>query len=154
MTRNVRGIVCCVLLVGMPSGCAPRAYKRIALTAPETGNRVATCYVLGRGGSQVLGAGLKKTDGQWHIVGRMAGSPPLTRSDTTLRVEAVTGDESLVSFSTGHAERKRSGVRLRKSRYATFCLEIPDPDSFDHLHLALVSPGERDSILPPHEPEH
>ncbi|MCO6438597.1 MAG: hypothetical protein J5J06_16010 [Phycisphaerae bacterium] len=70
-----------------------------------------------------------------------------------MRVEAVTSDESLVSFSTGYAERKPSGVRLRKSRYATFRLEIPDPDSFDHLHLALVSPDERDSILPSHEPE-
>ncbi len=150
MKRLVKSIVCCVLVVGVQSGCAARGYKRIALTEPDTGERLAACYMRGRGGSRILGAGLKKTDGQWYIVGRMEGSPPLTRSDTTLRVEAVTSDEVLVSSSTGYAERKPSGVRLRKARLATFRLEIPDPGSFDHLHLAIISPSERDLILPAH----
>ena len=97
----------------------------------------------------MLNVGIKEYDGQWYVGGQIRGSPPLTRSRATLRVEAVASDESLVSASSGHAKR-RPGKRLRKARFAWFRVKIPCPDDFDHLHLALVSPTDLEKPLPPH----
>ncbi len=146
MKSRVVSIVCCVLAVGVQTGCAARTYKRIALTAPVTGERVTTCYVLGSGGSQILSAGVKQVDERWLHTGRMRGSPPLPPSSRTLRIEAITDDESVVFSDTGTALPANPGVR-KKSRFAIFGFEIPDPDGFDHLHLALISLGERDLHL-------
>ncbi len=65
---------------------------------------------------------------------RKARPGTLTPSRTTLGVEAVAGDESIVSAGVGRAKPKPPGVRVRMGKYAVFQPDIQKPGTFDHLH--------------------
>lgn len=136
-TCSIAIVSVAIALLGV-AGCSLQNYGLRSFRDASSGEPIGNCYFKGRGGVHITSIGLSHVDDEWYLAGRIRGPKPLTSSKRHFRVEAVEADETIVFASSGTANKKIQGGLFRRKRSATFRVRVPDPESFDHLHFALI----------------
>jgi hypothetical protein len=129
----------------LAAACAAATYEVHPITLAAMDGPAMRCYVHQVDGTEIMDARLIRVGDLWAVTGDVRGSLPARAERQRVKIEAVAADESLV---LGTLSPTTNGGH----RSWTFHLPIPDPATFDHLHLAVVSSNEALRTLPPHQP--
>lgn len=138
-----------VLLALVLGGCA--ATQPAAFNATASFDLLSTydtprtkCYLhQGETDTTIEGARLVQIHGLWTLTGDVAGPRSARDPQRRVRVEAVNQDEWIVLATLSREITEGDG------RWS-FQLPIPNPTTFDHLHVGVVSAQEALYKLPAH----
>jgi hypothetical protein len=129
------------------AGCTSAAYRIQPVKLVAGNGPITTCYVHHMNGTRIVDARLIRVGSLWTVTGDVRGAWSARPHHHRVKVEAVDAGEALVLGTLSPAANRDN------SRW-TFHLPIPDPTTFDHLHLAVVTLDEALVNLPPHDSTH
>jgi hypothetical protein len=123
-------------------GCA--SHRHLEIAATDTVPVPVEVHLLDPGLCQIEAVSCRCVDDEWVLSGRVVcrDSRLYTKAHRLVKIQAVRGTDEVVFSKTVLAERSPTTVHHQASRRGTFHVEIPPPDTFDFLDVALITPDQ------------